>query len=422
MILCLGQYTFEGSGSHCARSWCKEKKENHIEHDGDLYCPPYRRCCNCRNSTGYITIRCLGCLNRPVQLESGVEDGSPPKEFKSISLRNLKLLLQCLGETMSASSAEVNSYWIRNHLRGFEEEVGTTIIIVPKIKHPAKQFPDLFSVEDPDVAVTYTWKTGLSEENGLLSLAKGQDENLKIWLDVLFIDQLSTNIPMNLAKAQEVYGLSPQHWVFGTNELLTRGWCLFELCLRASQKNRSLILGDLGDKVKKVGHNFFTNMVLWDPQDKTAIETTLKNLHGWHDGYEERINRVIVDQITTGSPANSSSTNLGSQSGAFSLVLEGSPVDASSTMARYPVEPSSTMVGVSAKPSLKTTASPANASLTMADCPAEASSTMAESPAESTMAGFQVRSGAVQQESINQVIMDQINGKAVKPSSCCRLM
>ena len=115
--------------------------------------------------------------------------------------------------------------------------------------HPAKQYRELFSDEKPQVAATYQWSLGLDDETGLLSLAKGKDLNLRIWLDVLFIDQLSTNIPMNLAKAQEVYGLSEQHWVFGTKTLLTRGWCLFELCLRASQKKQSLILGSLGNKV-----------------------------------------------------------------------------------------------------------------------------------------------------------------------------
>ena len=132
---------------------------------------------------------------------------------------------------------------------GFKEEDGTRVIL-NTIKHPAKQYPDLFSTLDPEVAVTYIWSMGLDEEKGLLSLAKGRDENLRIWLDVLFIDQLSTNIPMNLAKAQEVYGLSPQHWVFGTPTLLTRGWCLFELCLRANQNEGSLILGDLGNTVR----------------------------------------------------------------------------------------------------------------------------------------------------------------------------
>ena len=119
-----------------------------------------------------------------------------------------------------------------------------------KLKHPAKLYPELFSQDEPQVGVTYQWSLGLNRDDGLLKLAAGMDQNLRIWLDVLFIDQLSTNIPMNLAKAQEVYGLSDQHWVFGTEKLLSRGWCLFELCLRASQKKQSLILGDLGGSVR----------------------------------------------------------------------------------------------------------------------------------------------------------------------------
>ncbi len=161
--------------------------------------------------------------------------------FKSISLQSLKTLLQRLSEDNNLEGPEkITSNWIRDQLIGKD---GTMR------KHPAKQYPELFSTSDPEVAVTYMWLMGLDEGKGLLSLAKDMDENLTIWLDVLFIDQLSTNIPLNLAKAQEVFGLSKHHWVFGTPELLERGWCLFELCLRANQEKDSLILGDLGNTV-----------------------------------------------------------------------------------------------------------------------------------------------------------------------------
>jgi hypothetical protein len=52
-----------------------------------------------------------------------------------------------------------------------------------------------------------------------------------------------------------------------------------------------------GFQINEKGHDFFTNMQLWDPKDKEAIEKALKNLHGWYDGYEERINKVIVKQV-----------------------------------------------------------------------------------------------------------------------------
>ena len=50
-------------------------------------------------------------------------------------------------------------------------------------------------------------------------------------------------------------------------------------------------------QIKEKKFNFFLKMQLFDPNDKEAIETALKNLHGWSDGYAERINEVIVKQV-----------------------------------------------------------------------------------------------------------------------------
>jgi len=156
--------------------------------------------------------------------------------------------LQNLSQDYETNIEEINSNWIRDHLLGYKKVSGRKVTVF-KITHPAKQYGHLFSEEDPQVAVTYQWSLGLDNKSGLLSFVKDKDQNLRIWLDILFIDQMSENIPLNLAKAQEVYGLSDQHWVFGTDKLLSRGWCLFEICLSASQNRQSLILGDLGSSV-----------------------------------------------------------------------------------------------------------------------------------------------------------------------------
>jgi hypothetical protein len=112
-----------------------------------------------------------------------------------------------------------------------KEKDGTMVVL----KHPAKQYPGLFSTLDPEVAVTYIWSMGLDEEKGLLSLAKGRDENLRIWLDVLFIDQLSTNIPMNLACMDcplSTGCLEHQHYL--------RGGGVYSNCAFAPTKTRVL--------------------------------------------------------------------------------------------------------------------------------------------------------------------------------------
>ena len=55
---------------------------------------------------------------------------------------------------------------------------------------------------------------------------------------------------MELGVAQEDYSLCLLHIVAGSDSLLRRGWCLWELGLRTHSGNESLISGSLGFKVK----------------------------------------------------------------------------------------------------------------------------------------------------------------------------
>ncbi len=54
---------------------------------------------------------------------------------------------------------------------------------------------------------------------------------------------------MELAISQEYYVLCENHVVAGSSTLLNSGWCLWELCLRAYSKKKSLIIGKLDVKV-----------------------------------------------------------------------------------------------------------------------------------------------------------------------------
>ena len=129
--------------------------------------------------------------------------------------------------------------------------------------HPAKDHPDLFSKEFPDGALSYEWSLGLGGGKGLVvvlkdlkvQLARSEDGKriggrLRVWIDCFFIDQLSKKIHVELAISQEYYILCWLHIVAASDSLLDRGWCLWELGLRAHSRRNSMIIGMLQEKVK----------------------------------------------------------------------------------------------------------------------------------------------------------------------------
>jgi hypothetical protein len=131
--------------------------------------------------------------------------------------------------------------------------------------HPAKEYPDLFSQDFPDCVLSYEWSLGLGKKKGLVRVlndlrvlrARSSDGSrtggrLLVWIDALFIDQLSKNIRVELAISQEYYILCTHHIVAGSYSLLDRGWCLWELGLRAYSRQDSLIIGQLQEKVKSL--------------------------------------------------------------------------------------------------------------------------------------------------------------------------
>jgi hypothetical protein len=128
--------------------------------------------------------------------------------------------------------------------------------------HPAKDYPDLFSKEFPDGALSYEWTLGFGNKEGLVGVlnhpkvqqARSEDGKrtggrLLVWIDIFFIDQMSKNIKVELAISLEYYILCWLHIIAGSNSLLDRGWCLWELGLRAYSRKDSLIIGKLQEKV-----------------------------------------------------------------------------------------------------------------------------------------------------------------------------
>ena len=154
--------------------------------------------------------------------------------------------------------------------------------------HPAKDYPDLFSREFPQAVLTYEWRQGMSTVSNILSdpavqnhpkllrdpaVRRGKNDkaNPRVWVDILFIDQLAKNIPVELGVAQEYYILCILHIVAGSKTLLRRGWCLWELGLRAHAKEESLIIGLLEKMVR-----------YWILMKHTALhDDTLLHVTGW---------------------------------------------------------------------------------------------------------------------------------------------
>ena len=145
--------------------------------------------------------------------------------------------------------------------------------------HPANDYPDLFSKEFPQAVLTYEWRLGMGTVSKILSDPAVQNHpqllrdpavrreekdkaNPRVWVDILFIDQLAKNIPVELGVAQEYYILCILHVVAGSETLLRSGWCLWELGLRAHAKEKSLIIGLLEKKVR--GWTLMKHSALYD--------------------------------------------------------------------------------------------------------------------------------------------------------------
>eukprot|EP00291_Cryptomonas_curvata_P013743 CAMPEP_0172199678 /NCGR_PEP_ID=MMETSP1050-20130122/28833_1 /TAXON_ID=233186 /ORGANISM="Cryptomonas curvata, Strain CCAP979/52" /LENGTH=350 /DNA_ID=CAMNT_0012876751 /DNA_START=216 /DNA_END=1266 /DNA_ORIENTATION=+ len=295
-----------------------------------------KTCCNCLNCGGEVTIRCKQCLDRPFRFEedpaSAIHPGSPPQgsdEVHSITLSNLENLIEVLANGNLAqwyagwekptedSVPEPNEskikdldyvyqdFKIKKRISSIcSEDINSNLIrayVMAGNLHPAKDpaTKHLFSQEPPDVGLTYEWSLGLSKGRGVLGrlndpvlIGRLKNSNPLIWIDVFFIDQLSKNITMDLAKAQGIYKKCKFHVVLLTSTLLSRGWCLFELCLRHHANMESVLVGDL--KKQAWNYDYLGKMQLYDFGDKKAIYWSLNRIFDHND---DKINAAIMEQI-----------------------------------------------------------------------------------------------------------------------------
>ena len=196
------------------------------------------------------------------------------KEVKSIPIKNLPILLEKMvngkmGVWYEKLDPSDEFFKINKRTEKLDVEGFTSHLLAKYLKdgnnHPAKDHPGLFSEKFPDGVLSYEWSLGLGKKKGVVRVlndskvqqARSLDGErtggrLLVWIDALFIDQLSKKIKVELAITQEYYILCPLHIVAGSDSLLDRGWCLWELGLRAYSGKDSLIIGKLQEKVKRL--------------------------------------------------------------------------------------------------------------------------------------------------------------------------
>jgi hypothetical protein len=80
-------------------------------------------------------------------------------------------------------------------------------------------FPHLFHAESPEGVLTYEWRVSVTSVLNVLKmggLKKAYDSKLLFWIDILFVNQLSKDIPVELAIAQQFYMKCRWHIVAGS--------------------------------------------------------------------------------------------------------------------------------------------------------------------------------------------------------------
>jgi hypothetical protein len=201
--------------------------------------------------------------------------------------------------------------------------------------HPKERYPAYYSDDAPDVAVTYTWNTCLLAEipHFLVQIERRvASTELKYWIDIFFIDQNSKDVKTELIISEEVYRTSRYHVVLLANCPLQRGWCIYEIAIRAHQCQRSQ-----GQHVKKswfVIHPSISNldedlllsqadvlgtMQTFEAEDRAVIRDKILDLFHSEALFNEQITACI---------------QLG-----LSLYREQFPIDASFALRNRPLAP-----------------------------------------------------------------------------------
>uniref|UniRef100_A0A7S0MJ49 Uncharacterized protein n=1 Tax=Cryptomonas curvata TaxID=233186 RepID=A0A7S0MJ49_9CRYP len=185
-----------------------------------------------------------------MNVAEGNANPRPPNSIRSISIAGLLSLLTCLSGVHWFKSRGLDKNRISStHIRDYLFSGGT---------HPARLFPDCFSFTEPIAALTYEWRLTFGDILSFLNpiqIGECNDQHhcsipaamasLFVWIDVFFIDQLSTDIASNLLLAQSIYTDTPFHLALATSTVCTRAWVLFEFGVRRAAGKESILLKSL---------------------------------------------------------------------------------------------------------------------------------------------------------------------------------
>jgi hypothetical protein len=197
------------------------------------------------------------------------------------------------------------------------------------LPHPAQLFPTCFSSAMPVVALTYEWRLGLKGVLSFFALAQLSECNreynrglptnhadLLIWIDVLFIDQLSSDVAALLVQSQRVYELARFHAALATLTLLSRAWCLFELGVRHNVGKETLFLtsplypiGGLfqqlaGEIAGGTFGRFFERMEAFAEGDKLLIRSKIIEVHHTPGDFDRKLCLSIIAVTSKNAPAS----------------------------------------------------------------------------------------------------------------------
>ena len=195
--------------------------------------------------------------------------------------------------------------------------------------HPAKLFPTCFSSAMPVVALTYEWRLGLKGVLSFFALAQLSECNreynrglpthhadLLIWIDVLFIDQLSSDVAALLVQSQRIYELARFHVALATLTLLSRSWCLYELGVRHNVGKETLFLtsplfpieGLFQQLAREIASGtfgrFFEQMQAFEEADKRLIKSKILEVHHTPADFDRKLCLAIIAVTSKNAPAS----------------------------------------------------------------------------------------------------------------------
>jgi hypothetical protein len=161
------------------------------------------------------------------------------QKYKSITLQNLNTMIEMLNKDKAFLphhvDGKVTSQTLRNYF--MSDSINHHL-------HDHPEYQDFFSTKEPDIVLTYEWVLTLDNVmkhldsahlNFFLYTDKSKwmnHDQLRIWIDIFFIDQNSDNIEEELKKSEQIYLKSDLHIALVTARLFSRAWCLFEIAIR----------------------------------------------------------------------------------------------------------------------------------------------------------------------------------------------